>query len=104
LPIQEFSYYIPQEEEPCIIKYEWKELPETTQWSKSPSSIIFYDNKIAPEEIPYTSNWNYRGTNLKGHISSEHGIEINRMSKLSHYDLVRLHSYIHNGGRKFGGF
>lgn len=76
----------------------WKELP------LEPEIVTFQDDIIRPQDIPYTSPWRYNGKDLKWHIYVTHGIETNRMNLLSYYDLVKLHSYIHNGGRKFGGY
>lgn len=53
---------------------------------------------IDVSSIPNTKNWIYHGVDLANHISSEHGIDINRLSGLSYQDLVKVHSYLHNGG------
>lgn len=84
---------------PIIDEACWKELP-----NNEPEIVSFQSDTILPQDIPYTSPWVYKGNNLKWHIYVTHGIETERMKLLNHYDLVKLHSYIHNGGRKFGGY
>lgn len=105
-----YFYYIPKENKEQDFNFCWKELPSTNTKVKYeqvvvPAKISLYNNKIMSYDIPNTSpRWNHFGPDLKYHISADHGIEIDRMSNLNNYDLVRLHSYVHNGGRKFGGF
>lgn len=62
------------------------------------SPKLTYFSIIHPSDIPETKRWLYRGEDLKMHIFMTHGIQYERMRILSHYDLIKLHSYLHNGG------
>lgn len=54
---------------------------------------------IHSSNIPYSKpQWKFNGVDLRSHISITHGIEYERMKYLNQGDLVRLHSYLHNGG------
>ena len=109
-PKPTYFYYIPEESKEEDFRFCWKEMPSVEPVVKYeqvavPAKISRYNNKIMSYDIPNTSpKWNHWGPDLKYHIYADHGIEMDRMSNLSNYDLVRLHSYVHNGGRKFGGF
>lgn len=88
---QDIVYYVEEEatSEPVIELFE-------------PSKPIEYKSHygiISPIEIPMTfPQWTYNGTNLKWHISVEHGISYQRMINLGPKDLIKLHSFLHNGG------
>lgn len=63
---------------------------------KAPSKFVAY---IHSSEIPYSKpQWRFNGLDLRNHISITHGIEYERMKYLNQNDLIRLHSYLHNGG------
>jgi hypothetical protein len=62
------------------------------------SPELTYFPLIHPSDIPETKRWLYRGEDLKMHIFITHGIQYERMKLLGHNDLVKLHSYLHNGG------
>jgi hypothetical protein len=77
--------------------------PKETIVTPEESEVIYvepgpYVSLIHPSDIPETKRWLYRGTDIKSHISITHGIEYDRMKLLGSNDLVRLHSYLHNGG------
>lgn len=82
--------------------------PEPILWDE-PLTEVRHSNVITPMMIPNTSpRWDLKYANgknninesdLRAHIFREHGIAIQRMFKLKTNDLIRLHTYLHNGGK-----
>lgn len=56
---------------------------------------------VKPSDIPSTKPWAYYGNgNLRDHLHDTHGVEYYLMSLfLTKSDLVKLHSFLHNGGK-----
>ncbi len=71
----------------------------TNDFSQSPPKetklIEYIHSSMIPDSISY---WRYNGSDLRSHISITHGIEYGRMKYLNRNDLIKLHSYLHNGG------
>jgi hypothetical protein len=59
-----------------------------------------YSDLIDPDRIPTNGPmWTFSGSDLVGHLEVQHEVQKHQVFNWTDSQLVRLHAYLHNGGK-----
>ncbi len=66
----------------------------------SKSSFEKKSNWIDPKTVPNTSRWTFPKKGVYKHLLEDHGITKQEIQNYSISEMIKLHNYLHNNGKK----